>query len=76
MANPARANGSEPFYQSSFPTLNEVAAWLQVPTDVLRSKLLNQGLWVAPHDRYPPEVIIDALEREGYQPERLDPINR
>lgn len=76
MGEPARPNGSEPDYQSSFPTLNEVAVWLQIPTDTLRSKLLNQGLWVNPHDRWPPEVIIDALEREGYRPERLDPINR
>ena len=49
---------------------------LLIPVDELRPKLLNQGIYAAPHDRFPLEVVIEALEGEGYTLSQLAPVRR
>jgi hypothetical protein len=66
-----KTNGSEPWYHSDFLTINEHAWVFQIPVDVLRPKLLNQGINANPHDRLPFQVVADALTREGWRPEPL-----
>lgn len=65
------ANGSEPWYQSDFLNVQELAYAFSLPVDVLRAKLKNQGIDSQPHDRFPFQVVADALVAEGWIPERL-----
>lgn len=60
----------------SLPRLQELAYELRVPADELLTLLRNQGIYAKLDDRYPAQVVHDALQREldagrGWKPRTL-----
>jgi hypothetical protein len=58
------ANGSTPWHQTDWPTLNEIARELRCPVDELRGPLMNQRVYAGPEDRLPVAQVVAALEAE------------
>lgn len=65
------ANGSTPWYQTSWPLVTESAVRLRCPVDIVMSYLRADGRHVGPTDRLPFAVVEDAAVRHGYQPEPM-----
>jgi hypothetical protein len=70
------ANGSTPWHQTSWPTLNETCAVLGIPVDVLRAALTENGVHAGPGDRLPYQLVADIAAQAHISREPLLPVGR
>lgn len=71
-----KADGSWVWHTTSWVTVDEAAKYLSIPTDTLRPKLMNQGIYADQSERWPLHILVDAVLREGYVREPLLPVRR
>lgn len=55
---------SLPDYLSDWPEVQRTCEELGCPFEDVKGLLKNQGLYLGPHDRVPPMLVFDALQRE------------